>query len=197
VLQFVAHFSLQSGNRGRKIVESPDEEKAMKRIIGTILISAALAASVASATAQGHDEHQRRPFSRPTEQVDARLAYIHAALKITDAQQTQWNVFAEKMRQLAAAHEKTMQQRREKTSQTGGKHEHRRLSIIERMEQAQRMHADAVARINEVLSVEKPLYEALSPEQRQVADVVLAPHGHRGGFDRGHGMGRGKPRGQA
>ncbi|HEY8068387.1 MAG TPA: Spy/CpxP family protein refolding chaperone [Burkholderiales bacterium] len=173
----------------------------MNRLIGATLFSAALAAASVSAVAQGHDERQPRPFSRPTDQVEARLAYIRTALKITDAQQPQWNAYADRLRAEASERDKKMHERHEKMMQmrkemAQGRHEHRRPSAIERMERAQQMHAAAIARINGRLAVEKPLYAALSPEQKQVADVVLAPHGGRhGGFERG--MGRGKPAGRA
>jgi hypothetical protein len=68
---------------------------------------------------------------------------------------------------------------------------HQRPTAIERLEKAQSFHAQAVTRINQLLTVEKPLYAALTPEQQKVADVVLNPrlrsregrsmHGH-GGF---------------
>jgi len=151
----------------------------MRRTTGTILVSLVLAASAASAATQGQDENQQRPFSRPTEQIEARLAYIHTALKITDAQQMQWNAFAEKMRQLAAVREKAMQQWRETRSRSSGKHEHLELSVVEQLEYWQRIHADAITRINDVLSVVKPLYGALNAEQKQVADVLFARRDYR------------------
>ncbi len=146
----------------------------MKRTTGAILVLLVVAVSAASTATQGQDEHQQRPFSRPTEKVEARLAYIHTALKITDAQQVQWNAFAEKMRQLAVTREKAMQQWRETMSRSSGKHEHIELSVVERLEYRQRMHSDAITRIDEVLSVVKPLYEVLSAEQKQVADALFA-----------------------
>lgn len=170
------------------------QEDAMNRLIGASLFSAALAFSAGSAAAQGQREHQQRPFSQPTEQVEARLAYIRTALKITDAEQPQWNAFANSMRQQAAAREKKMHEWREKMTQNEGKHEHRQLSVIERMERGQKMHADAIARITDQLAAVKPLYESLSAEQKKVADVVLAPRnlrergfGHGGGHDRSWG----------
>ncbi|HTQ77645.1 MAG TPA: Spy/CpxP family protein refolding chaperone [Burkholderiales bacterium] len=163
----------------------------MKRAIGIGLLSLALGvAGAASAEQRGHE----RAF-KPSDRVEARLAYIRTALKITDAQQAQWSAFADTMRRMAAERDKRMQEMRakwheRKEAMKDGKHEHHRPSVIERMQRAQQMHADAVARINEVLAVEKPLYDSLSPEQKQVADEVLMPHGRRGGF--GHrGFGRG------
>ncbi|HLX80423.1 MAG TPA: Spy/CpxP family protein refolding chaperone [Burkholderiales bacterium] len=177
----------------------------MNRSIGASLFSAALAFSAGSAVAQSQHEYQQRPFSQPTEQVEARLAYIRTALRITDAEQPQWNAFADSMRQQAAAREKKMHEWHEKMmqkhkemAQNKGKHEHRQLSVIERMERGQKMHADAIAQIDDQLATVKPLYESLSAEQKKVADVVLAPKNIRErGFGHGHGGGRDRSWGRA
>ena len=161
----------------------------MRRTIGSILIPLILAVSAASAATPGDGEHQQRPFSRPTERVEARLAYIHTALRITDAQQVQWDAFAAKMRQLAAAREKAMQQWRETMSRSNGKREHLELTVVERLEYWQRIYAESVTRVDEMLSVVKPLYEVLNAEQKQVADDLFARRGY-GVIDRGMPFGR-------
>ena len=121
-----------------------------------------------------------RAFSKPSERVEAKLAYVKTALKITDAQQAQWNAFADVARKQAGERDKQMQERRARMAQRQG---HQKPSAIERMERQQQRHAAAIARLNERLAVQKPLYAALSPEQKAVADEVLAPRGgHRGGF---------------
>jgi hypothetical protein len=134
---------------------------------------------------------ESRPFSKPTERVEAKLAYTKTALKITDAQQAVWDAYAARMRQQAAEREKKMQDWRARMAQAKGPHEHRQASLIERMERAQAFHADAIKRIGETLEVQKPLYAALSDEQKKVADVVLAQRGpemtHRG-MGGGRGM---------
>jgi periplasmic protein CpxP/Spy len=176
----------------------------MNRLLGTTLASAFLAASAASLAvaqtapnpasapaANAAHQHADRPFSRPTERVEARLAYERTALKITDAQQPQWDAYANLVRKSAQDLEQRMQSRR---SGEPGRPWHQRPTAIERLERAQAVHAEAVTRINQFLAVEKPLYAALAPEQQKVADVVLNPrlrskggrsmHGH-GGYDRG------------
>jgi protein CpxP len=176
----------------------------MNRLLGTTLISACFAAMTASmAIAQttpnpgsppaagAMHRHADRPFSKPTERVEARLAYEKTALKITEAQQSQWDAYANLVRKNAQALEQRFQSMHHSSP---GHDQHRRPSAIERLEKAQSFHAEAVTRINELLAVEKPLYAALSPEQQKVADVVLNPrlqskggrsmHGH-GGSNRG------------
>lgn len=147
-------------------------------------------ASTPSASGPGH-RHMDRPFSRPTERVDARLAYVKTALKITDAQQSQWNAYETVVRKNAQDREQRLQ-----TMKSGepGRAMRERANAIERLERMQSRLADAVARINQLLAVEKPLYAVLSPEQQKVADVVLNQHLQsmgrhpmhgRGGFNRG------------
>ena len=176
----------------------------MNKQLGTALVCVCIAAFAASAavaqTASSPDSQSAsgpgnrfaaRAFARPTERVEARLAYIKTALKIADAQQPQWDAYANLVRKNA----QDMEQRF-KSRQAGaqGRPRHQHPNAIERLERAQSFHADAVTRINQLLSVEKPLYAALSPEQQKVADVVLNRRarpmqrpsmGGRGRFGRG------------
>ncbi len=157
----------------------------MNNLFGTALVSACLSAIIAStAFAQATPnlesrsaagpgrEFAQRPFARPTERVEARLAYVKTALKIADAQQSQWDAYADFVRKNAQDREQRFKSRRAGES---GRTAHQRPNAIERLEKAQSFHAEAVTRINQYLAVVKPLYASLSPEQRKVADVVLNP----------------------
>lgn len=169
----------------------------MNRILRTSLIAAALAGSAGVALAQGHAQgrHEPHAFSRPTERVEARLAYVRTALKITDAQQAQWSAFADAERRLAAEREKHMQEWRDKMAQRraeGAKDgaAHPRPTAIERLAFEEKMHQAAAARIDAQLAAIKPLYASLSEEQKKLADAVLVPHRGHGGFGAGHGRQR-------
>ena len=113
---------------------------------------------------------EHRPFTRPTERIEARLAYIKTALKITDAQQSQWDGYASFVRKNAQDLEQGFQ-----SMHAGGPEHsmHQRPNTIERLERQQSFHAEAVTQIAKLLEAEKPLYAALSPDQQKVADVVL------------------------
>jgi len=133
-------------------------------------------------------QQQPRPFSLPSERIEARLAYLRTALKITPAQETQWNAYAEVARRHARA-----QDERAKSWQADM---HERMhgpqpSAVERLERMQSFHADAVVRLNETLAALKPLYAALSPQQKAIADEILSPHrmGSRGFSGRAGPMG--------
>lgn len=176
----------------------------MHKLFGSALVSVCIAAFTASVavaqTTPNMDSRSAhgpgkgfadRAFARPTERVEARLAYVRTALKITDAQQSQWDAYANLVRKYAQEREQ-----RFKSRQSGepGRPRHQRPNAIERLERAQSFHAEAVTRINQLLTVQKPLYAALSPEQQKIADVVLnrrirsmerpSMHGG-GGFGRG------------
>ena len=149
------------------------------------------AASVTTVFAQpapgagpGGPRFENRAFSRPSERVEARLAYVKTALKITDAQQQQWDAYAAAVRKEANAMDQRMQTFRQ---ERGARRE--RPNAVERLERLQSFHTEAANRINELLSAEKPLYAALSPEQKRLADEVLMPRNRgmmqRGGFRRG------------
>jgi periplasmic protein CpxP/Spy len=133
----------------------------------------------------------RRAFRNPSERVEARLAYIRTALKITDAQQPQWESFANVLRKHARSMDERIQQRRAQATQGAQRPDRRSFTAIERLERTQQRMAAQSARLNEVLGAAKPLYAALSPEQKQVADQMLARQGQR----RGHGHHRGVRRG--
>ena len=172
----------------------------MKKLILSTLVSASLAATAAapvlaqtagaeSAGPQaGHSaqrHHGQRAARLPSERVEARLAYLKTALKITDAQQPQWNAFADTLRKQARAGDERMKARQ---AQMAEGRKGTPPTAIERMERAQTRLAASSTRLNETLAAAKPLYAALSPEQQKVADELLAPRGHRGpGRHGGHG----------
>jgi len=131
-------------------------------------------------TRMRHRYDDKRPFSRPTERVEARLAYIKTALKITAAQQPLWDAFAKVARKQAAEREKRMEEWHARVAQSSAQREHRRPTAIERMEREQQFHTVAIGVLNERLEVEKPLYASLTSEQKQVADEVLVSRGRRG-----------------
>lgn len=154
----------------------------------TLLSLPASAYAQQEAQARPGDMRQRmaeRPFSKPTERAEARLAYIRTALKITARQQQQWDAYASFVRKYAKEMEDRRADSRARRPAPG-----ERPNAIERLERRQSMYANAVVRLNEQLAVQKPLYAALTPEQQKVADVVLAPRfGGRPGAMGRMGMG--------
>ncbi|MDB5927696.1 MAG: hypothetical protein JWN13_6632 [Betaproteobacteria bacterium] len=142
-----------------------------------------------------------RRFRTPSERVEARLAYARTALKITDAQQPQWENFANVLRKQARAMDQRFQERHARSEAArGGRGEGaqgarrpdgRSVTAIDRLERTQQRMAERSARLNEVLTAAKPLYAALSPEQKQIADGMLAHQGRGGHGQHDRGMNRG------
>jgi protein CpxP len=122
---------------------------------------------------------EKRAFRSATERVEARLSYIHTTLKISDAQQTQWENFANVLRKHAREIDARIQQFRAQGAQ---RPDASSVNAIERLEHTQKRMAERYHRLGEVITAAKPLYEVLSPEQKQAADSMLArsgPGGHR------------------
>jgi protein CpxP len=175
----------------------------MKKLLLSTLVSAALATvaatpALAQSAGPGGDAPQARHFAQrqhegqrafrlPSERTEARLAYLKTALKISGAQQTQWDAFAGTLRK----HAQEADQRVQKMRADGAARREKgaRPTAIERMERGQARLAATSKRLSETLSAAKPLYAALSPEQQKIADELLTPrrHGmsrHRGGHPR-------------
>jgi hypothetical protein len=172
----------------------------MHKLLSSTLVCVCIAAFSASAAvaqttpnadsrpASGPEKrHVDRPFSRPTERIEARLAYVRTALKISHAQQSQWDAYANFMRKHAQQREQGF---RSKRAGELGRTQRQRPNAIERLEKTQSFHAEAVTRINQLLAVEKPLYAALSSEQQKVADKVLHPRFRSKQEQSKHGRGR-------
>jgi hypothetical protein len=169
----------------------------MNKLIRSTLVAAGLAAAAPLALAQSagdgpqprhhaqRQQHEQRAFSLPSERIEARLAYLKTALKITEAQQPQWETFAKTLRKHAQDMDQRITARRAQMAQ--GQRDSR-PTAIERLERRQARLAAAAARLNDMLVAATPLYAALTPEQQKVADEVLAAprRGMRHGHRRGH-----------
>ena len=168
----------------------------MNKLLATLFVSAGLAASVPFALAQTaqapapdatqarpavgpermHPHHMQRAHMKPSERVEARLAYIRTALKINDAQQPQWEAFANVLRKQAQQMDQFHEARHAQVAQNAPQ---RPITAIDRLERRQKMMAFASQRLDEVIGAAKPLYAALSPEQQRIADDLLAHQTHR------------------
>jgi hypothetical protein len=133
---------------------------------------------------------RERQFMRPTEEVEARLAYVKTALKITPAQQQAWDAYANLQRDNA----RDMEARFNAMRSEPRKPDDRPRDAVSRLEREQTFLTEAAARIAKLIEVEKPLYASFSPDQKRVADMVLNPRhprehehmrmGHMGGWKR-------------
>ena len=160
----------------------------MNKLVTTTLVSLALAAAapLAAAQATAPDATQQRQAQGkrdarlPSERVEARLAEAKTKLKITAQQEAQWNAFADVTRKHAKAADERVKAMRDGKSQAQSK----RLTAVERLERRQQMAATHAQRLSEIVTAAKPLYAALSAEQKAIADDMLTPRRGQGG--RGH-----------
>lgn len=157
----------------------------------TLTLASAMPAAIAqtaSPQARGphashaKDHHAKRQL--PSERIEARLAYIQTALKITDAQKPQWETFAATLRKQARDADTRALERR---TQTADRSKQQQVSSIERLEKRQRMMAAGAQRMNELIAASKPLYATLNPDQKQIADSLLSPRHGKGGHKGRHG----------
>ncbi|GGG30012.1 hypothetical protein GCM10010964_17420 [Caldovatus sediminis] len=106
---------------------------------------------------------------RPFERVEGRLAYYRAELGITEAQMPQWNAFAEALRaaagRLRQAHAEAMRAAADRPG-TVPEQLARRIALLSSLLETTRSVAEAA----------RPLYEALSEEQKRTADALMAEH---------------------
>jgi periplasmic protein CpxP/Spy len=175
----------------------------MNRLLATTIVSISLAGAIPAAVAQtaapapesgrgqlAQRQHDQRAFRMPSERLEAHLAYIKTALQITPAQQPQWDAYVNVRRNQATAMDRRIQERRAQMAQHPA--DAQRPTFIERRERQRERMIAATQRLDELMTVEKPLYAVLSPEQQRVASEVLLTGGprHGGGHHRGGRFGR-------
>ena len=121
------------------------------------------------AAAPNEARHRGAERMLPGQLVDGRIAFLKAELKITPAQETQWQQVATAMRENANALDRAITTARQNRGPMDA------VQRIELREQFAKVRADNDARL---LTAFRPLYASLSPEQQQIADQLVAPHHH-------------------
>jgi periplasmic protein CpxP/Spy len=140
--------------------------------VAAIGLTPALAetAPVPIGAAAQHEPHRHaQAWMTPSQMVAGRIAFLKAELKITPAQEAQWQPFAVAMRQNAQALDQVIA--------TARQHRGAAESAVDRMAmraQFAKVRADNAARL---ASAFQPLFANLSPEQQQTANTLM---GHKG-----------------
>ncbi len=105
-----------------------------------------------------------KPRHSPTDRVEARITRLHGELKITAAQELQWNAVAQAMRDDAKAMEQAIEQRRQAKSMTA----------VDDLKSYQAI-ADAHAQgLQKLIPAFQALYDSMSDEQKKNADAVFS-----------------------
>ena len=118
----------------------------------------------ADAGAAGTAHHHAGARMMPGQFVDGRIAFLKAQLKITPAQEGQWQKVEAAMRENAKALDQTVASMRQKSGDRNA------VERLEMREQFIKIRAENTGRF---LAAFKPLYGSLSPEQQQMADQLI------------------------
>lgn len=108
---------------------------------------------------------QQGAMGLPFEHVEGRIAFLKAELKITDAQAQPWNAFADTLRSNAKAHQAMHEQMTK-----GGLPS----AWPDRLAAQQKALATRLDAVKALEAAAKPLYAALTDEQKRVADQLFA-----------------------
>ena len=121
-------------------------------------------------TAPAEARHHATERMLPGQFVEGRIAFLKAELKITAAQEAQWQQVAAAMRENAKALDQAVTIARQDRDTMDA------VKRIELREQIAKVRADNDARL---LATFKPLYASLSREQQQMANRLVASHHER------------------
>ncbi|MGF6772124.1 protein CpxP [Paraburkholderia sp. GAS199] len=153
-------------------------KKALVMLASAIAMSGAFAQSSAPAPAMSASAPAAKAGHERN--VEDRIAYLHTQLKITPAQETQWNAFADVMRNNGQTMGQLFQQRKAATN----------VSALDDMKQyadIAQAHADGMKKLVDAFD---PLYTSFSPEQKKLADVTFHQPGGAMGGPRGAHRGK-------
>ena len=139
--------------------------------IGLAPALAQTAPAPANSTAAPREaRHHAMERMMPGQFVDERIAFLKAQLKITPAQEVQWQQVEAAMRENAKTLDQTITTARQNRGDMDA------VQRLELREQFAKVRVDNDARL---LSAFKPLYASLSPEQQQMANQLVGAHHHR------------------
>jgi hypothetical protein len=99
------------------------------------------------------------------ETVEQRITNLHAALKITPAEETQWNAVAQAMRENAASMDKLVAANRTTPPQN--------MTAVEDLKTYQKFAEEHVAGLKNLIASFSTLYDAMPGDQKKVADKVF------------------------
>ena len=124
-----------------------------------------------SGAPQGEAHHQRAERMLPGQLIDGRIAFLKAELKITPAQESQWQNVAGAMRDNAKSLDQAIMTARQNRGNMDA------VQRLETREQFAKLRADNDGRL---LAAFKPLYASLSPEQQHMANELVGAYHHHG-----------------
>jgi protein CpxP len=142
---------------------------AIAALLGATMLATPLAATHALAQAAV------TPVAAPAtetkgETVEQRITALHASLKITPAEEAQWNGVAQAMRENAAAMDKLVA-----TNRTTPPQNMSAVDDLKTYQQFAQAHVDGLKTLTAAFST---LYDAMPDAQKKVADEAFRTSGH-------------------
>ncbi len=122
-----------------------------------------------STAAPSEARHHAMERMMPGQFVDGRIAFLKAELKITPAQEAQWQQVEAAMRENAKTLDQTI---------TTARQNHGNMDAVQRLELREQFAKVRVDNDARLLAAFKPLYASLSPEQQQMANQLVGAHHH-------------------
>ena len=144
--------------------------------LAVLTSTAAIAAPGDAPTAPGSQAHPQQMWESaplPGERIDADLAYLKTALKLTDGQLRAWEPVADVLRAQAKERDAEIAARRSAMEKAAGAPPVG--DLIAHLEDRQRKLAAEAEDLAKLETAVKPLYALLSPEQKKTADELLPP----------------------
>lgn len=149
--------------------------KVIAAVVASTFVFGCAVAQISSPSASAH----AADASGSTTQADAKrdaavekhIDQLHATLKITSAQEAQWNEVASTMRQNAKDMDQAIDKRAANAATATA------VDDLNAYEEIAQTHADGVKKLATAFS---GLYSAMSDDQKKVADEAFAHRGHEG-----------------
>lgn len=148
----------------------------MKKLIATfasaLLVTGAYAQASAPAAAPmagAAPSHSMKAGKSSTDRTETRIAQLHADLKITPAEEAQWGAVAQAMRDEAKQMDELITRRQAQQDLMSA------VDDLNNYAELAQAHADGVKQMSTVFA---PLYNAMTDDQKKIADEVFHPHQH-------------------
>ena len=141
--------------------------------VAAVGLTPALAQTTSTPTNTGAaaSEAHRHANARiiPGKFIDGRIAFLKAELKVTPAQEAQWQQVEAAMRENAKALDQTI---------ANGRENRAGMNAVQRLELRDQFAKVRVENNGRFLAAFKPLYASFSPEQQKMADQLIGAARH-------------------
>jgi periplasmic protein CpxP/Spy len=150
---------------------------AIAALMGATMLATPFAAARAEQSVAPQSQAAAGATETKGETVEQRITNLHAALKITPEQGTQWNAVAQAMRENAANMDKLVAADRTTAPQN--------MSAVEDLKSYQKFAQAHVDGLKNLIGSFEKLYAAMPDAQKKVADGVFNTSGRAGAASKG------------